>query len=193
MERNLIHTCVRSLICALSLMASSLGLFNFDSSWYCWNKRRATNNASYTQNIDKPTCIQMRLPHSLTFVSLSIVVCRSASSFSCLIWSIAMDSSNFFCSCMHETQEECFAYMHRPNKEAFTSSHREAFVHRVRLAFLLKTALWATRIKVNHWARSWTRNPSFPLSKTEQDAYKHICMHESWLSLNKMNTITISH
>lgn len=94
-----------------------------------------------TQNIDKPTCIRMRIPHCLTFVSLSIIVCRSASSFSCLIWSIAMDSSNFFCSCMHETQEECFPYMHRPNKEAFTSSHREAFVHRVRLAFLLKSSL----------------------------------------------------
>jgi len=52
-----------------------------------------------------------------------------------------MDSSNFFCSCMHETQEECFPYMHRPNKEAFTSSHREAFVHRVRLAFQLKSSL----------------------------------------------------
>lgn len=131
-------------------------------------RERKNRNVSYTQNIDKPTCIQTRPPHHhhLTFVSLSIVVCRSASSFSCLIWSIAMDSSNFFCSCMHETQEECFPYMHRPNKEAFTSSHREAFVHRVRLAFLLKTARWATRIKVNHWARSWTWNP-FPHSKTE--------------------------
>ncbi len=137
------------------------------------------DSESYTKNKDKPTCkdIEIIIQHrSLTFVSLSIVVCRSASSFSCLIWSIAMDSSNFFCSCMHETQEECFPYMHRPNKEAFTSSHREAFVHRVRPAFRLKRSHWASRIKVTHSVQSWTWNPTFHLPR-QNYTHLHECIY----------------